>query len=299
MSTIKITVPTATLMSRKPKECRTSGSAMKLKLKLKLSQLSSFAPSFEPFTTTATAAKLCRGVVQVPRMEARDLAEQMKEMATAQKRWEAQIRDGKVKAMTPKEAGYAIQLSDKILLDVRPSTERKKAWVKGSVWIPVFDVDRKLDPGIISKKISNFIMGNWWSGIPLMVYNDQFIKQVEEKFTKDKDIIVACQKGIRSLAACEQLYNTGYRNLYWVQGGFDAAEEGDLEQDGPQPLKFAGIGGFSEFIGWTDQQRSTAAKEGWGYQAMYFARLVGVILLVDALFVGVQQLIHKIQEMNL
>lgn len=282
-------------MSRQPKKCRTRG----LATKLKLSQMSSFAPSFVPFTTSTTAAKPCRSVVQVPRMEARDLAEQMKEMAAAQKRWEAQIREGKVKALTPKEAGYAIQLSDKILLDVRPSTERKKAWVKGSIWIPVFDVDRRLDPGMISKKISSFIMGNWWSGIPLMAYNNQFIKQVEEKFTKDMDIIVACQKGIRSLAACEQLYNTGYRNLYWVQGGFDATEEGDFEQEGPQPLKFAGIGGFSEFIGWTDQQRSASAKKGWSYRAMYFGRLVGVILLADALFIGVQQLIRKMQEIDL
>lgn len=30
---------------------------------------------------------------------------------------------------------------------------------------------------------------------------------------------------IRSLAACEQLYNAGYKNLFWVQGGLEAAEE--------------------------------------------------------------------------
>lgn len=29
----------------------------------------------------------------------------------------------------------------------------------------------------------------------------------------------------RSLAACEQLYNAGYRNLFWVQGGLEAAED--------------------------------------------------------------------------
>lgn len=29
----------------------------------------------------------------------------------------------------------------------------------------------------------------------------------------------------RSLAACEQLYNAGYKNLFWVQGGLEAAEE--------------------------------------------------------------------------
>lgn len=29
----------------------------------------------------------------------------------------------------------------------------------------------------------------------------------------------------RSLAACELLYNAGYRNLFWVQGGLENAEE--------------------------------------------------------------------------
>lgn len=38
-----------------------------------------------------------------------------------------QIREQKVKCLTPREAGYAIQLSDKTLLDVRPSVERNKA----------------------------------------------------------------------------------------------------------------------------------------------------------------------------
>ncbi len=32
----------------------------------------------------------------------------------------------------------------------------------------------------------------------------------------------------RSLAACEQLYKAGYRNLFWLNGGFDAAQEGVL-----------------------------------------------------------------------
>jgi hypothetical protein len=30
------------------------------------------------------------------------------------------------------------------------------------------------------------------------------------------------------LAACEQLYKAGYRNLFWLNGGFDAAQEGVL-----------------------------------------------------------------------
>lgn len=104
------------------------------------------------------------------------------------------IREQKVKVLTPREAGYAIQLSNKTLLDVRPSTEHEKvcvllnwlrahcylplphigyfhpdnippmlymqAWVRGSTWIPIFDVENTGDIGTLSKKITNFVMGN-------------------------------------------------------------------------------------------------------------------------------------------
>ncbi|XP_057818733.1 rhodanese-like domain-containing protein 11, chloroplastic isoform X2 [Cryptomeria japonica] len=188
--------------------------------------------------TPRAAPLICSPQFPKIRMEAQDLAKQMKEMATARRRWESQVREGKVKVLTPKEAGYTIQLSDKVLLDVRPSIERRKACVKDSIWIPIFDVDKKLDLETLLKKISNFTMGGWWSGIALMAYNDKFIRQVEEKISKDTDIVVSCQSG----------------------------------------------------ISFTDQQRYAAKKEGWGYRAMFFSRLVAIILLVDALFIGVQQL---------
>ncbi|EXB94454.1 hypothetical protein L484_018955 [Morus notabilis] len=234
---------------------------------------------------------------------------QAKDMAAARKRWEALVRDEKVKVLTPSQAGYAIQLSNKTLLDVRPSTERKKAWVKGSTWIPIFEVDNRLDSGTVSRKVTSFVMGGWWSGTPTLSYDSQFLSKVEEKFPKDTDLIVACQKGLRSLAACELLYNAGYRNLFWVQGGLEAAEEEDLVIEGPQPIKFAGIGGVSEFLGWTDQQRVQAAKEGWGYRLLYSARLrlksglilfakVGLFLVADALFLGAQRVGSYIQELR-
>ncbi|XP_026446569.1 rhodanese-like domain-containing protein 11, chloroplastic isoform X2 [Papaver somniferum] len=208
------------------------------------------------------------------------------------------IREEKVKSLTPREAGYAIQLSYKTLLDVRPSFERNKAWVKGSTWIPIFDVDSKLDAGALSKKVTNFLLGGWWSGIPTLSYENQFISRVEQQFPKDTDLIVACQKGLRSLAACELLYKAGYENIFWVQGGLEAAEEEDFDREGPQPFKFAGIGGVSEFLGWTDQQRAAAAKDGWGSRVIYSARLIGLFILADGLFIGVQQLTHYLQEIR-
>ncbi|EYU22207.1 hypothetical protein ABFS82_09G011700 [Erythranthe guttata] len=233
----------------------------------------------------------CRGGTRMQQVVEEEYeVKQAKDMAAARKRWEALVRDGKVKVLTPREAGYAIQLSNKTLLDVRPSTERKKAWVKGSTWIPVFDVDENLDAGTLSRKVTGFIMGGWWSGIPTLSYYRQFLSKVEEKFPKDTDLIVACQKGLRSLAACEILYNAGYKNLFWVQSGLEAAEEEDLEREGSQPFKLAGIGGLSEFIGWTDQQRAAAAKEGWAYRLVFSARLIGLFLAADALYIGAQQI---------
>ncbi|XP_023889104.1 rhodanese-like domain-containing protein 11, chloroplastic isoform X1 [Quercus suber] len=223
---------------------------------------------------------------------------QMKDMAAARKRWEALVREEKVKVLTPREAGYAIQLTNKTLLDVRPSTEHQKAWVKGSTWIPIFDVDDKFDAGTLSRQITSFVMGGWWSGVPTLSYNNQFLSKVVEKYPKDTDLIVACQKGLRSLAACELLYNAGYKNLFWVQGGLEAAEEEDLIREGPLPFKLAGIGGVSEFLGFTDQQRDAAAKEGWGYRLMFSARLVGVFLVADALFIGAQQVGHYLRDIR-
>lgn len=103
------------------------------------------------------------------------------------------IREQKIKTLTPREAGYTYKLTDKALLDVRPSNERQKvdlstnnfwlyrtlisgvyclvfvlvysktgalqAWVKGSTWIPIFDMDTSVDLGGLSKKVSNFVMG--------------------------------------------------------------------------------------------------------------------------------------------
>ncbi|GAU40426.1 hypothetical protein TSUD_136730 [Trifolium subterraneum] len=249
----------------------------------------SSSSSTRPFTLKKTVVRV--------QAESEDFElKQVRDMAAAKKRWEALLRDEKIKILTPKEAGYAVQLSNKPLLDVRPSNEHNKAWVKGSTWIPIFDVDSGLDVGTIPKKVTNFAMGGWWSGMPTLSFDNSFLPKVVEKFPKDAELIVACQKGLRSLAACELLYNAGYSNLFWVQGGFDAAEEEAFE--GTVPLKFAGIGGISEFLGWTDQQRAVAAKEGWGYRLVFSARLIGLFLVADALFIGAQQIGRYLQEIR-
>ncbi|WMV58753.1 hypothetical protein MTR67_052138 [Solanum verrucosum] len=46
---------------------------------------------------------------------------------------------------------------------------------------------------------------------------------------------------------------------------------------------------------WTDQQRDAAAKEGWGYRLTFSARLVGLVLGADALFIGAQKVGQYLQ----
>jgi hypothetical protein len=38
-------------------------------------------------------------------------------------------------------------------------------------------------------------------------------------------VFTFARNSVRSLAACEQLYGAGFQNLFWVQGGLEAAEE--------------------------------------------------------------------------
>ena len=67
----------------------------------------------------------------------------------------------------------------------------------------------------------------------------------------------------RSLAAAEQLSRAGFGQLAWINGGFDAAAPTDLPVKGAEDLRFGGIGGLSELLGWTDVQKQTSKSEGF------------------------------------
>lgn len=64
----------------------------------------------------------------------------------------------------------------------------------------------------------------------------------------------------RSLAAAEQLSRVGYGTLAWINGGLDTAKKADLPVKGEfDDLRYGGIGGLSELLGWTDVQREKSA----------------------------------------
>jgi hypothetical protein len=62
---------------------------------------------------------------------------------------------------------------------------------------------------------------------------------VQAAVPKDKGIIIGCQKGLRSLAAAEQLSRAGYGRVAWVNGGFDTARPGDLATSNGRDIRCA------------------------------------------------------------
>jgi hypothetical protein len=89
---------------------------------------------------------------------------------------------------------------------------------------------------------------------------------------KDSKVLVACQKGLRSLAACEQLNRAGYENLGWINGGFDNSKPEEIPTRDGKDIRFAGIGGVSALLGWTEVQQENSGPMGGFKGALVFVR---------------------------
>lgn len=74
-----------------------------------------------------------------------------------------------------------------VLLDVRTDKEYAQGHIPGAVHVPLTDIGEKV-----------------------------------KKLKKDKDIVVFCQNGNRSIWAIKRLMGMGYKNLYNLKGGYRA-----------------------------------------------------------------------------
>jgi rhodanese-related sulfurtransferase len=202
------------------------------------------------------------------------------------KRLEAQVTEGKVKAVNAAEVSNLLG-NGWVLLDVRPLDEVAVGGVEGAVTVPLFVVDDDMSPGGILKQMSAFGMGGWWLGNKHMKLNTKFMGQVRSAIPTDSQVIVTCQKGLRSLSACESLANNGYAKNAWVSGGLDSAEPGDLKVKGTRDIRFAGNGGLSDVLGWTDAHRKVNKDQGPldGPFGIVIKVAVGILFLDGMLFI--------------
>ncbi|KAG1673544.1 hypothetical protein FOA52_003844 [Chlamydomonas sp. UWO 241] len=219
---------------------------------------------------------------------AKAVSGQEAQMKDAMARWENQVNEGSVVSVSGAEAGRMMQ-EGWTLLDVRPPGEASKVPIVGAITVPLFIEDPGM--GISSLAAKGAFMGSaggWWTGGTHMIPNREFIQQVQANIPKDAKIVVACQKGLRSLAACEQLSRAGYgTGLAWINGGCDTCKKGDMPTAGDVDLRYAGIGGFSEVLGWTEVQTEDKKQllGGAGGVIGFFCVILGIdvaIWLVEA-----------------
>ena len=87
-----------------------------------------------------------------------------------------------IKQLSPKELD---QRKGMMLLDVRTDGEYSQGHIPGSVHVPLSDIGDKI-----------------------------------KKVKKDKEIVVYCQTGSRSIWAIKRLMGMGYKNLFNLKGGY-------------------------------------------------------------------------------
>ena len=115
-----------------------------------------------------------------------------------------------------------------------------------------------------------------------MILNKEFVQQVESLIpNKDASIVVGCQTGVRSLSACTALTRAGYSQISWIEKGFDSCAKGDdkLPTQDDKDIRYAGIGGVSEIVGWTRVQEEEGKALFGGVQPVLGG--FGVILALD------------------
>lgn len=205
-------------------------------------------------------------------------------------RWTQQVKDGTVTNVSASAAAEMMQ-QGWALLDVRPPGESGKVGVKGAVAVPLYVEDPSNSISSLMKKAATIGTGGWWLGGTHMIPNTDFMAQVQAAIPKDKGVIVACQKGLRSLAAAEQLSRAGYSKVAWVNGGFDTAKPGDLETTNGKDIRYAGIGGLSEALGWTEVQQEENRGQFMGGVENIF-KLVALVLAADVALFAYEQVMY-------
>ncbi|KAK9128023.1 hypothetical protein Syun_016820 [Stephania yunnanensis] len=159
------------------------------------------------------------------------------------------VQSGTVQSLSAKEVVSAIRNENHRLLDVRPSWEREKAYVSGSLHVPLFIKDLDNSPITLLKKWVHFGYIGLWTGQQFTAINPEFLSEIASLAPdKDAKLLVACGEGLRSLMAISKLYNEGgYRNLGWLVGGFNTADDANLFCHDNQHLQFGNVGGVPYF----------------------------------------------------
>ena len=107
----------------------------------------------------------------------------------------------KYQLVTPLQAVMLINQEDAVVVDVREPSEWAKGHIVNARLISLGDLDKRLEE--------------------LAEY-------------RDRPVIVTCQSGTRSPAACKKLLGAGFTKVYMLKGGMTAWEDASLPVTKPK-----------------------------------------------------------------
>lgn len=158
-----------------------------------------------------------------------------------------------VKPVLPERAGRLQEDPEWAVLDVRPPTEVRKAALEGAESIPLYLPEDGRSPVSVFRRAVAFFFGGWWSGEPHLRRNEAFEAECERRLPdKRGNVLVCCQKGRRSLTACEILASRGYQRVAWLAGGLECCDGAHLKTRGGADIRRASEGGMSALLGQPD-----------------------------------------------
>ena len=121
---------------------------------------------------------------------------------------------------TVSDAARRVGAGDAVLLDVRPRYQVERARVPGSVNVELFRESTSRDVASVVRRTA------LKNANPLTALYDKRICERNEDFiddlkavdgiTRDSDIIVCCQEGLRSKMAADAMFLLGYNNVGYL-----------------------------------------------------------------------------------
>ena len=207
----------------------------------------------------------------------------------------------------------ALQSAGWVLLDVRRAEEVSRAAVQNSVLVPLFEVDDDRSIFGLLKQWADFGTGGWWHGTAHTKANVNFLAEVQAQVPKTAPgVLVACQTGVRSLAASEQLRRAGYTNVAWcvrrvtrrrlapclrasadkaafrarLEGGFDKSTKADFDTTNGKSMRYGAVGGLAGVMGWTKVQEQEEPGTAFAGGPMRVIAYIAVLAALDYAWIG-------------
>jgi rhodanese-related sulfurtransferase len=209
----------------------------------------------------------------------------------------------------------ALESAGWVLLDVRRAEEVSRAAVKSSVCVPLFEVDDDRSLFGLLKQWADLGTGGWWHGTAHTKANANFLPEVQAAVpTAAPGMLVACQTGMRSLAASDQLHRAGYTNVAWcvrmrislhaatcqgccaalanttfcgrLEGGFDKSTKADFDTTNGKSMRFGGVGGLAGAMGWTKVQEQEEPGAQFAGGPMRVIAFIAVLAALDYAWIG-------------